>query len=115
MKAQYLAVGKTHSAIRQFKLDWAEKQLDNEKAKRRRIREQTRKDFASGKYKPFGKIVVDQGNDPPAYVAAVNICKSAIDLWRKGITLGGRPYLKYNWRSQRTVFDGISLFACVVW
>jgi hypothetical protein len=55
-----------------------------------------------GRYKPFSVIVRDEGQDQPAYEAAVNVIKSCISLTVSGKLLGGEhPWYRINPQSQR--------------
>lgn len=56
----------------------------------------------TGRYKPFSVIVRDEGQDEPAYEAAVNVVKSCISLTVSGNLLGGEhPWHRVNPQTKR--------------
>jgi hypothetical protein len=56
----------------------------------------------TGRYKPFSIIVRDEGQDEPAYQAAVMVVKSCISLTMSGNYLGGEhPWHRINPQTRR--------------
>jgi hypothetical protein len=56
----------------------------------------------TGRYKPFSVIVRDEGQDEPAFEAAVNVVKSCISLTVSGNLLGGEhPWHRVNPQTKR--------------
>ena len=103
MKEEYEAA-KTNDAKERLRLKWAEGELEKFKAVRSKREELENTTSVRGRYKPFGKIVVDEGGDPEAYVAAENIAKSCITLHKAGKRIGTKAFLKYNGMSKRVEF-----------
>ena len=68
-----------------------------------------------GRYKPFGKLYQDEGADPAAYKAAVEIVKSCILVHKEGRTINANKFLMFNLMSTRTEFlhleEGFEEFA----
>ena len=87
---------------------WWKQKLKESKAKTELQEVDEVKEALNGVYKPLGKIIVDQGNDAPAVMKGFNIAKSCINLWKKGLLLKGKTYVKYNGYSKGVEFMDIT-------
>jgi len=99
-----LAAAKTHAAMQDIRLAWAKAELSKIKQSKYKKDEHEFSSVAKGRYKPFGKIVADEGGDSAAWKAAVNIVKSCLTLHKANKTIKGQSFMKYNWMSKRTEF-----------
>ena len=105
LKRKYEAVGKNRDAQNTFGVKWAKLELSKKiQVMKSETEEVTDLSEINGFYRPFGKIVQLQGNDPPAFKAGIEIVKSCIADWQAGRLFRGFPYVKYNSRSKRLVF-----------
>ena len=114
LKKEY-AQAKTREAQNDVRFAWASRYLKELQTKRWTREEQEVSQLLKGRYKPFGNIYQDEGADPAAYKAAVEIVKSCIMLHKEGRTINSKKFLKYNWMSKRTEFlhleEGFEEFA----
>ena len=80
----------------EFKRDWAERLFKAETEKRRKTTASRNVDSTSARYRAFGVIVVQEGQDAAAYEAAVNYVSTAAALQRGGIKWRGRDWCRFN-------------------
>ena len=86
------------------RMKWAIDRRDAYKTIRVRRVEEEFQDKDGGKYKPFAKIAQDEGGDYSAYVAACNVVKNCLNLYKQGKTIRGKPFVKWNGQTERSEF-----------
>jgi hypothetical protein len=104
LREEYKLVGKNYDNQRIFRKRWATKQAEALKHTREQTQAIYDVDEQSGQYEPPMRIVVLEGGDKSAHVAASHYCARALFLTRKGITFHGKPFVSWNDWTKRYEF-----------
>ena len=104
LREDYKQVGKNYDSQRTFRKRWAAKQAETLKHSREQSQSIYELDEQTGQYEPPMRIVVLEGGDKSAHVAASHFCARALFLTRKGITFHGKPFVSWNEWTKRYEF-----------
>ena len=104
MRARYDAIGKKYTAQREFRDKWVATKLAEKRKSKSKIDVEEAYDECGGIYTCFTNLWKSQGGDAAGLEAAMKHARKALDKFRAGVLIRGRPWIIWNDMTERHEF-----------
>ncbi len=106
LAADYLAVGKSYNAQREFRLKWCKIELTKMETTQTEIEENEQSEYSQGEYLPFDVIVDREGGPKRAasVKAALHYALACQRFFKQNHMAGSKHFCEYNVMTQRWEF-----------
>ncbi len=106
LAADYLAVGKSYNAQREFRLKWCKMELTKMETIQTEIEENEQSEYSQGEYLPFDVIVDREGGPKRAasVKAALHYALACQRFFKQNHMAGSKHFCEYNVMTQRWEF-----------